>query len=571
MSEGKESAPKEYEQANIKAVRSVSKIWLIPIVALFVGAWMVYYQWSNQGTLITIEFNTAEGIEAGKTKIKTRNVDIGLVKKIELTSDLNGVMVTARMNKDIDPLLRSDSQFWIVSPRVSLSGVSGLGTILSGPYINMAPSVENDGLTELGLEQQTTNTFVALDSPPVTPAGTPGLHVTLNSESQFAYKEGDPVIYKGIKVGEFEDIYFNFEERIVYYNTFIEAPYHRLITSNTKFWDISGIQMELGASGVKVSTGSVETLLTNGVTFGIPEGMPPGQQITERSYYDIHTSYELASEQRYKLQAEYVILVKETIRGLQVGAPVEYRGLVIGKVLSINAIETPQNGLLEKGYDIPVLIGIQPGRVQQPDNEQGLNFVRQQTNLWVKRGLRASLKTGNLLTGALFVDLQHYPDLPQIDMPSIVDYEVIPTITSEFSEITAKVTAILDNINDIKLNTLSDNANNMLTQIATAATALQNTANNVDKVLQSIHEDNVSSALSKTLESLGKLSQDFSSDSKVYNQMGQTMQTLQQTLSELQPLLIQLNSRPNSLIFTDGNHPRQIPKAQSKMENEAQD
>jgi paraquat-inducible protein B len=551
MSQDPQEHPSVPEEALIKPVRTVSKIWLVPIIAFFIGVWMVYYQWSNQGPLITIEFKTATGLEAGKTKIKTRNVDIGVVKNIELSDDLSGVLVTARMDKNAASILNSDNQFWIVSPRVSLSGVSGLGTILSGPYINMAP----------GSEQEMSEKFIALEAPPVTPKGTPGLHVTLNSESEFAYKKGDPVVYKGIKVGEFEDIFFNFEERIVYYNTFIEAPYHKLITTNTKFWDISGVQMELGASGVKVSTGSLETLLTNGVTFGIPEGMPVGEQITERSFFDVHPNYDSASEERFKLSAKYIILVKDTIRGLQVGAPVEYRGLVIGKVLAINSLENNHDSILEQGYDIPVIISIQPGRVQQPDNAIGLEFIRKQTSLWIERGLRATLKTGNLLTGALFVDLQHYPDAPLIETQRLQGYEVVPTISGEFTEITTKVTAILDNINDIKLKAISDNANNMLSQIAQAAQALQSTASTAGILLTTVHEDKVSSALTDTLANLSNLSRDFSADSETYKELNHTMQSLQSTLKELQPLLLQLNSTPNSLIFTDSSGPRLTPKA----------
>jgi paraquat-inducible protein B len=551
MSQDLQQLTTEPEEAIIKPVRTVSKIWFVPIVAFFIGMWMVYYQWSNQGQLIIIQFNTATGLEAGKTKIKTRDVDIGVVKNIELSDDLSGVLVTARMDKNVAPILHSDNQFWIVSPKVSLSGVSGLGTILSGPFINMAP----------GIKSQMSKEFVALEAPPVTPAGTPGLHVTLNSQSEFAYKKGDSVVYKGIKVGEFEDIYFNFEERIVYYNTFIEAPYHKLITTNTKFWDISGVQMELSASGVKISTGSLETLLTNGVTFGIPEGMTVGKQVNERDFFDIHPNSDSASEERFKLSAEYIILVKDTIRGLQVGAPVEYRGLVVGKVLSINAVNINQDGLLEKGYDIPVVISIQPGRAQQPDNAIGLAFIRKQTSLWIERGLRATLETGNLLTGALFVDLQHYPDAPFVAAQRLQDYEVIPTMTDEFSEITSKVTAVLDNINEIKLKTISDNANNMLAQIAQAAEKLQATASSAERLLTTVHEDKVSSALTSTLENLSNLSQDFSSDSETYKELNYTMQSLQHTLKELQPLLLQLNSTPNSLIFTDGNGPRLIPKA----------
>jgi paraquat-inducible protein B len=557
MSQDPQQQALQPEEALTKSVRTVSKIWLVPIVAFFIGTWMVYYQWSNQGPLITIEFTTATGLEAGKTKIKTRNVNVGVVKEIQLTEDLSGVLVTVRMDKNVAPILHSDNQFWIVSPRVSLSGVSGLGTILSGPYSNMAP----------GIEQKMSEQFVALAAPPVTPAGTPGLHVTLNSESEFTYKKGDPVVYKGIKVGEFEDIYFNFDERIVYYNTFIEAPYHKLITTNTKFWDISGVQMELSASGIKVSTGSLETLLTNGVTFGIPEGMQQGGQIVERSFFDIHPNYDSASEERFKLSAEYVILVRDTIRGLQVGAPVEYRGLVIGKVLSINALDNNQDRLLEQGYDIPVVISIQPGRVRQPDNAIGLAFIRKQTSLWIERGLRATLKTGNILTGALFVDLQNYPDAPFVKEQRLQDYEVIPTSSGEFSEITAKVTAILDNINDIKLKSISDNANNMLSQIAQAAQALQATATTADRLLTTVHEDKVSSALTDTLENLSNLTQDFSADSETYRELNHTMQSLQSILKELQPLLLQLNNTPNSLIFNDGNGPRLIPKA--KVTNNA--
>tara|TARA_R110002167_G_scaffold67524_1_gene190899 strand:+ start:1726 stop:3408 length:1683 start_codon:yes stop_codon:yes gene_type:complete len=547
------------EEALVKPVRTVSKIWLVPIVALFIGVWMVYYQWSNQGQLITLQFKTANGLEAGKTKIKTRDVDIGLVRDIELSEDLSGVVVTVRMHKKVAPILHSDNQFWIVSPSVSLNGISGLGTILSGPYINMAP----------GIDKQMSEDFVALEAPPVTPAGTPGLHVTLNSESEFAYKKGDPVIYKGIKVGEFEDIHFNFKERIVYYNTFIEAPYHKLITSNTTFWDISGVQMELGASGVKVSTGSLETLLTNGVTFGIPEGMPVGEQINGRSFFDIHPSYASASEERFKLSAEYVILVKDTIRGLQVGAPVEYRGLIIGKVLAINSLDTTQEDLLEQGYDIPVVISIQPGRVQQPDNAIGLAFIRKQTSLWIEQGLRATLKTGNLLTGALFVDLQHYPDAPPLKPQRQMGYEVIPTITGEFSEITSKVTAILDNINEIKLKEISENANTMLSQISQSAQALQATASSVERLLNTVQEDKISSTLTNTLENISNLTQDYSADSETYKELNHTMQSLQSTLKELQPLLMQLNSKPNSLIFTNGNGPRLIPKAKANSKDGA--
>ena len=164
MNDGTLQQQAETHPADIKAVKSISKIWLVPFVALAIGLWMIYYQWSNQGPLITIQFENAEGLEAGKTKIKTRNVDIGQVKKIELSPDLKGVLVTARLDLNLDYLLHEGSNFWKVTPRISLNGVSGLGTLLSGPYINLEPGVVGKETTQ----------FIALSAPPVTPAGTPG-------------------------------------------------------------------------------------------------------------------------------------------------------------------------------------------------------------------------------------------------------------------------------------------------------------------------------------------------------------------------------------------------------------
>ena len=547
----------EATEADLKPLKRISKIWFIPLLALSIGLWMVYQQWSNQGPLITISFPTATGLEAGKTKIKTRNVDVGLVKKIELSADSQGVLVTARMNDSVKSLLHKDSQFWIVSPRVSLNGISGLGTLLSGPYINMAP----------GMDGETSTQFDALASPPVTPAGTPGLHITLNSDAEFAYKEGDAVIYKGLKVGEIEDTYFNFEERVVYYNTFINAPYHKLLTKNTKFWDVSGLAVALNASGLKFDTGSIESLLTNGVTFGVPEGIPAGQQISERTFFDIHRSYDEASEQRYKLSAEFIILVKDTVRGLHIGAPVEYRGLEIGKVVAINPPEISQTSLLDKRFDIPVIISIQPGRVLQPDNQQGLDSVKQQTIRWVSEGLRASLKMGNLLTSALFVDLQHYDNAEPATITRLADYDVIPTVSNEFAQITAKISAVLDSVNQMELKNLASNTNQMLANMTQTAQSLRQTSQNFDKLIGSVQGDKLNQTLLSTLENLNTLTQDFSAGSENYQEINQALRSIQQTLSDMQPLLLQLNSKPNSLIFTDGQGPQLEPKAAKNGES----
>lgn len=544
------SAVQENE-AIVKESKRVSKIWVIPLVALSIALWMVYYQWANQGPTVTIQFASASGIEPEKTKIKTRDVEIGVVTSLALKDDLSGVIVTARIENSAAHLLTTESKFWLVRPRVSLSGISGLSTLLSGPYITMEPTENGERETD----------FVALETPPVSQAGTPGLQITLNSNAEFAFKEGDPIVYKGLKVGKFEDIYFNLEERIVYYNAFIEAPYHKLITENTKFWNVSGVRFELAANGIEVQTGSLETILTNGVTFGIPDGIAAGKQITKRAYFDIYRDYDAASNERYKLGVNFVVLINDTVRGLTVGAPVEYRGLKIGRVLEINLPNPDSGQILDGGIAIPVLITIQPSRVQQPDSRQGVEFVKNQTLHWIERGLRASLKIGNLLTGGLYVDLQHYKDVEPAAAETFLGYDVIPTTSGGFDQLTQKVSGVLDTINEIPFEQITGNANTLLSTLNDTSASFQQTAKTLDGLLVEVKNQKTSSNLNETLANIDVLLKDFSAGSNTHDELVSTMEELQGTLGQLTPLLQLLNQQPNSLIFADGTEPDIEPKA----------
>lgn len=541
--------------ATIKPVKTISTVWFIPLIAIFIGCWMIYYQWSNQGPKIIIHFDTAEGMEVRKTKIKSRNVDIGEVSKIELNPTGTGVVVTAQMSKSTEHLLVEDSKFWVVSPQISHAGISGLSTLISGVYIEISPGTSEEEITE----------FNALKSPPVTPAGTPGLHITLNSNDQFAYDKGDPIIYKGLTVGQFEDIYFNFEERIVYYNAFIKAPYHQLLSSNTKFWDVSGFQVDLNADGISINTGNFETILTNGVTFGVPAGMENGEQITERSYFDIYKSYEQANDERYHHSANFVILVSDSVRGLKVGAPVEYRGIQIGKVQSTNLLANNNvDKVIEGDYKIPVLVSIQPGRVGLPDNIDGVQLMAEQNIHWIKTGLKAVLRTGSILTGSLFVDLQHDEEHPLEEISRFNNYPVIPTSSDEFSQITAKAEKFMDNLNNIPVDQLSGNANELMFTFTQTAKELQNASKSLDLLLKQTANEQLSAKLSQTLKGIDTLTQDFSSGSKSYDDLRHALHTLTATMNELKPLLNQLNNQPNSLIFNSGHTAEPTPTKRSE-------
>ncbi|AWL12145.1 Paraquat-inducible protein [Saliniradius amylolyticus] len=539
------------QQADIKAARSLSAIWLVPLVALIIGGWMVYYQWANQGPEIQIEFESAEGLEAGKTKIKARNVDVGEVTQIRLKKSNDGVLVSARMNKEAEHLLNADSQFWVVSPRVSISEVSGLTTLLSGPYIELSPGQSN----------KTKTRFTGLEEPPVTPQGTPGLFVTLNSDDEFAYGRGDPITYKGLTVGKVEDIFFNIEERVVYYNAFIEAPYHQLVTHNTRFWNVSGVRLELKSDGISVHTGNVETLLTNGIAFGVPDNMPKGERVTERAYFDIYPDYEKASEARYKEEAHFVMLISDTVRGLNVGAPVEYRGLPVGKVKSIDMSGAELGNILNEDYRIPVLFSIQPGRVGLPDNAEGLDHVKVQTRKWIKQGLKASLQTGNLLTGAQFVELQFYPQSTQGSVERFDDYLVIPAISDEFTQITQKVSAILDKFNAIEMNKLATDTQQMVTEFTQTAKTFRQASADFSQLSEDLDTRQLTANLNRTLSQLNQLLRDYGADSQTYDGLNRTLESLNRMMRDLKPLIMQLNHTPNSLIFTGAEEDDPEPQA----------
>jgi len=542
------------EEAKVTSTKSISRIWIIPILVVVVGGWMVYQQWKNQGPLITIELQSATGIEVNKTPIKVRDLDVGQVKKITLKPNLDGVLVTARIDANASHLLTDKSEFWVVAPRISFSEVSGLNTLLSGSYIAMAA---NDS----GKEQLN---FIALERPPVTPAGTPGLHVILQSDDEFAYKPGDPIIYKGFKVGEFEDAVFNIEERVVYYDAFIEAPYHKLVTENTRFWDVSGVKLKLESSGVKMETGSLETLLANGITFGVPEGVQIGEQVVENAFFTIYGDIATASNARYKLTAEYVLLVDESVRGLTVGAPVEYRGIEIGNVTAINSFPAVEGNMLERDYPIPVIINIYPGKVRQPDTEEGLNAIKQTIRNWLRKDLRATLRMGNVLTGGLFVDLQHVSKPDDSDEIAVLNgYEVIPTVSNEFTQITQKADAILDKINQLPLGDMVSNVLLAVEDMKLAAQSVETASDDFDLLIENVDTELLNTNLNQVLISLDSLLKNYSEGGLSQSEIKETVDTMQDTMRNLQPLLLKLNQSPNSLIFTDSNSSGIEPKAKN--------
>jgi paraquat-inducible protein B len=292
-------------------------IWVVPVVAVLVGIYMVVHTMLTEGPEITIQFNTAEGLEAGNTRLRYRDVDIGLVENVSLSEGMDKVLVTVKMDKAAANMLREDTRFWVVRARVGAGAISGLGTILSGAYIQLDPGTGSP--SEHG-------EYVGLEVPPLTPADAPGMRLTLHSEQAGSLGEGDVIVYRGFKVGRIEGVTFDSEKQLVIYDAFIDAPYDQLVTTNTRFWNASGVSISASASGVEVTTGSMETILLGGVAFANLPGLPAGKKVASGATFKLSPSFNEVQEDPYRFRIYYVAQFDQSLRGLKPGAPADRTG-----------------------------------------------------------------------------------------------------------------------------------------------------------------------------------------------------------------------------------------------------
>ncbi len=510
--------------ATVDRKRGINPIWFVPVVALVIGIGMVIYTVQSQGPEITIMLSTAEGIVEGKTKIKLRDVDIGMVETVVLGEDRKSVIVTCSVDKTAKDLLREDTQFWVVRPRIGAGGVSGLGTLLSGGYIQLAP-----GSGALGRRD-----FLGLEEPPVTPTGTPGVKIVLTAEKAGAVSAGDPVLFRGYTIGRVETETFNAEKQLMTYDVFIKAPYDELLTTAHRFWDVSGISVEAGADGIKADSVSLETLLVGGVEVGLPEGIPPGTPAVSGEIYKLYDNYSSVNQRPYRYALDYVVRFSQSVRGLSPGAPVEYRGLRLGEVRRVMLSEMTM-GLSGDGQPIPVLIRIEPGRFELPDNSDGAETMKQAVANAVKNGLRATLSTGNLLTGSLYVAMDYFPGSEDAELGNYAGRTTIPTIASGIEGIAQKLTMFLDKLNELPLEA--------------TVTEAKNTLASLDRLVGSDGVQELPLALDKALKELESTLQSMSGDSELQSRLMPTITELERTLASLRQVLDTLDEQPNALIF----------------------
>lgn len=455
-----------------------------------------------------------------------------------MTDDLTHVEIKARLNSGMQKLLHNDSVFWVVKPQVGREGISGLGTLLSGAYIELQPGTKGSVPAQYPL----------LDSPPLASPDAKGIRILLESSKAGQLSPGDPVLFRGYRVGSVETSTFDTQKRRITYQLFINAPSDRLVTTNVRFWKDSGIAVDLTSAGMRVEMGSLSTLFGGGVSFDIPEGLDLGEPVANKTEYHLFDDQKSIQDSVFTEHIDYVMFFKDSVRGLQPGAPVEFRGIRLGTVGKVPFFIPGLKQRLNDDYRIPVEVRVEPQRlINQLGGDPN---IRAHIDDLINRGLRGSLKTGNLVTGALYIDLDFYPKAPpRGKIQEFNGYPIIPTISGGLAQIQQRLMDALDKINNLPINPLLEQATSTLAQSEKTMQHVQTTLDNLNKITSSQSMQQLPADMQTTLRELNRSMQGFQPGSAAYNKMVADMQRLDQVLRELQPVLKTLNDKSNALVF----------------------
>ena len=434
----------------------LSLVWFIPIVAAIVGAWVAVTRVLSEGPKITIVLHSAEGLEAGKTKIHYNGVDIGTVTAIRLSEDHQRVIITAQMAPKTQGFLVEDTKFWVVRPRISGANVTGLGTLISGAYIGV----------EIGSSKETKSDFVALETPPVITGEIPGRFFILKTPDLGSLDTGTPIYFRRLQVGQVASYDLDKDGKNLTVKVFVQTPYDQYVNPDTRFWHASGIDVSLSASGLTVQTQSVLSILIGGIAFETAATDPILPPAEENTVFTLFSNRAQAFNPPPRNPQTYELIFKDSVRGLAPGAPVEFRGIPVGEVADVRA----QIDLRTFEFSVPVTIHLDPTRlgvkVITLKSGEGLEAMRRKMiDSLVSHGVRAQLKTGNLLTGAVYVSLDFFPGAP----PATVDWSQkpvqLPTTPGQLEATEATVENIIKKLDKVPFQEIGDDLHKAIAEL----------------------------------------------------------------------------------------------------------
>lgn len=512
----------EIPEAVIRPSSRFRLIWLIPVVAALIGIWLSVKSSIEAGPTITIIFKSAEGLKAGKTKIKYKEVEVGQVEAIRLDHELGDVIVTAKMVKEIENHLSENSRFWVVRARLAAGEVSGIGTLFSGAYIGIDP----------GGPGKYADQFNGLEIPPVVTLDMPGTYYNLRAARLGSLDIGSPVYYHQIKVGQVVSYTMNTDGSALDIQIFIQTPHDQRVFENTRFWNASGLEFSLDSGGVRINTDSIVSLLLGGVAFKTPLNEMPGLRAAEGRWFYLYTSRDKTQEPIYSEKMYLQTYFNDSVRGLTKGASVEFQGIKVGEVVDIKLEFDPR----QFSSRVPVLLVIEPERF----SINGTPQIEPETMVLklIENGLSAQLRTGMLLTGQLYVNLTLAAHGSNQLQHSVSGHPVIPTIAGPTQEILASVSHFLKRLENLPLEEIGSDLKASMQGIRQLVGS-RDLADSLSALRQSLEQINAFSA-SLNKNTAPQLAAVLDEAARALSQTQSTMATAEHLLGADAPLTFEL-------------------------------
>ncbi|MDO5102420.1 MAG: MlaD family protein [Lautropia sp.] len=523
-----------------------SMVWLLPLLAGLIGAVLTYRELTQYGPTIQVSFSSAEGLEAGKTKLRFKDVEIGMVKRIRLAEDRSHVIVSIQLDKNATGFQAKDTRYWVVRPRADISGVSGLSTLLSGAYIG----------ADVGSATEHISAFKGLDAPPPVRYDEAGSQFTLRANEVGSMDIGSPVLFRQIPVGRVTGYSLDDDGKGVNIGIFISRPYDRFVGSNTRFWVASGVNARLDASGIKLHVDSLVSVMAGGVAFANPEE-GQGSKAEEGAVFRLSRDQDTALAAPDGQSHIVVLRFDQSLRGLQPGASVNFRGVELGQVKAIDINYDEASG----DFSMPVLVELFPGRLNSKLDLEGLpktgdkrlNKVSPlgtleedaaQIQRLVDRGLRAQLRTGNLLTGQLYVALDFFPKAEKMAVSQYGQWLELPTVPNSLDEFQSQVSTLLTKINKIPFEQIGEDVRQTIRDVRRNLAEFERLMKSVNtemrpEMLRTIQ------GLRRTLDSADRM---LANDSPTQQDLRKTLESVSKAADSVRRLTDYLERHPEALL-----------------------
>ena len=506
-------------------------IWLVPALAAIVGLSLVVNAWLQAGPQITISFQSAQGLAEGKTPVKYKDVVIGKVEKIRLSDDRSHVLVKVALDKSARSFATAGTRYWVVRPRIGLGGVSGVDTLFSGAYIG----------ADIGNSRTPQQKFKGLEIPPAVTHGEPGKSFVLHADDLGSLDIGSPVYFRRIQVGRVVSYQLDKDGNGVTFAVFIDSPNDRYVNDSTRFWNASGVDVSLGADGLKLNTQSMAAVLAGGVAFQDPGGPHDNTPAADGASFQLFADQAAAMAPPSGPPTYIRMRFNQSLRGLSVGAPVEFLGINFGKVVSVRMDYDPRT------QHFPIIVGalIYPERLGQAHAKllaqaklRGDNAdLSHMVGTLIAHGLRAQARTGNLLTGQLYIALDFLPHPPKASYNPDARPLEIPTAPGSFDKLQEQMADIVGKLDKVPFDSIGKH--------------LDDTLAGLDVTLKQVNGKTLP-ALDDTLhdarKTLGTANDTLSADSPLQQNLGNSMQELQRTMRSLRVLTDYLDVHPEALL-----------------------